>query len=33
LIRGCSFFSVSEVDGDEHTMNTMEIDDDEVDLV
>ena len=28
MIWGCPIFSVSEVDGDEHTMNTAEIHDD-----
>ena len=28
MIRGCPIFSVSEVDGDEHAMNTAEIHDD-----
>jgi hypothetical protein len=32
MIRGCPIFSVSEVDGDEHTMNTTEIHDDEVEI-
>jgi hypothetical protein len=31
VIRGCPIFSVSEVDGDEHVMNTAGIHDDEVD--
>jgi hypothetical protein len=31
MIRGCPSFSVSDRGGDEHTMNTAEIHDDEVD--
>jgi hypothetical protein len=31
MIRGYPIFSVSDGDGDEHTMNTAEIHDDEVD--
>jgi hypothetical protein len=33
LIRGCSIFSVSDGGGDEHAMNTLEIDDDEVAMI
>jgi hypothetical protein len=32
LIRGVTIFSVSEVNGDEHAMNTTEIHDDEVEI-